>query len=99
RVAVVAGRGRFRTAEPLFARAPEAPLARGSIDAGPGELVLADFGAGGARALRRLGRAGRARDVAAALLWEGEGRRGFPSKLVDEARAAARRAREADLAR
>jgi ribonuclease R len=99
RVAVIAGRGRFRTAEPLFERAPEAPLARRSIDAGPGEIVLADFGAGGARALRRLGRASRARDVAAALLWEGEGRRGFAPTLAAEAEEAAVAARESELAR
>jgi ribonuclease R len=98
-VAVIAGRGRFRTAEPLFERAPEAPLARRSIDARPGEIVLAEFGAGGARALRRLGRAGRARDVATALLWEGEGRRGFGPALAADAEAAAVAAREAEVAR
>jgi ribonuclease R len=89
RVAVVAGRGRFRTAEPLFERAPAASFARGSIDAGAGELVLADFGAGGARALRRLGRAERARDVVAALLSDRGTSRGFPAALAAEADDAA----------
>jgi ribonuclease R len=99
RVAVIAGRGRFRTAEPLFERAPEAPLGRRSIDAAPGEIVLADFGAGGARVLRRLGRASRARDVAAALLWDGQGRRGFGPALTAEAEEAAVAARESEPAR
>jgi ribonuclease R len=99
RVAVVAGRGRFRTAEPLFERAPEAPLARGSIDAAEGEIVLADFGGGGARALRPLGRAERARDVVTALLWDRDIRTGFSSAIADDAATAATSAVEAEVAR
>ena len=99
RVAVISGRGRFRTAEPLFERAPEASLARGSIDAGEGEIVLADFGAGGARALQPLGRADRARDVVVALLWDRGASPGFSAAVADEAQAAASSAANAELPR
>lgn len=99
RVAAISGRGRFRTAEPVFERAPEAPLARGSVDVGEGDLALVDFGAGGARALQALGRADRARDVVAALLWDGGERPGFGRRVEDEAARAAARAPEAGPAR
>ena len=89
RVAVISGRGRFRVAEPLFERAPQAPLARGSIDARPGELVLAEFGRSGARALAALGKARRAADVVAALLWDNGAKRGFAPGVEREARSAA----------
>jgi ribonuclease R len=89
RVAVITGRGRFRTAEPLFERAPQAPLARGSVDARPGDLVFAEFGRSGARALTRLGRARRATDVVAALLWDQGRERGFGAGVEREARAVA----------
>ena len=89
RVAVISGRGRFRTAEPLFERAPEATLARGSANVREGELALVDFGAGGARALRSLGRGDRARDVVAALLWDGGAERGFGRAIEAEADRAA----------
>ena len=88
-VAVVAKRGRFRVAEPLFERAPRAGLRRGSVDAAPGEMVLAEFVPGGARAVRALGSPERAADVAAALLWEGGLERGFDHGTEDEARDAA----------
>ena len=88
-VAVVAKRGRFRVAEPLFERAPRAGLRRGSIDAAPGEMVLAEFVPGGARAVQSLGSPERAADVAAALLWEGGLERGFDHAVEDEAREAA----------
>jgi ribonuclease R len=89
RVAVISGRGRFRVAEPLFERAPQTPLARGSIDARPGELVLAEFGRSGARALAPLGKAHRAADVVAALLWDDGAKRGFAPGVEREARSAA----------
>jgi ribonuclease R len=89
RVAVISGRGRFRVAEPVFERAPQAPLARGSIDARPGELVLAEFGRSGARAVATLGKARRAADVVAALLWDDGAKRGFAAGVEREARSAA----------
>jgi len=89
RVATVERRGRFSVAEPLFDRGPQASLARGPVDVRPGELALVDFGPGGARALRTLGSAQRPSDVVAALLWDREGRRGFPPQLEDESRDSA----------
>jgi ribonuclease R len=89
RVAVVSGRGRFRVAEPLFERAPQAPLARGRVNPRPGELVLAEFGRSGARPLVALGKAGRAADVVAALLWDGGAKRGFAPGVEREARSVA----------
>lgn len=99
RVATVERRGRFTIAEPLFEHGPQAALTRGSIDLEPGQLALVDFRPGGARALRRLGAAERARDVVAALLWDRGGGRGFPPELESEAGDAATAAREASLAR
>src|SRR5205823_4481505 len=48
--------------------------------------------AGGARARRPLGRATRARDVSAALLWDEDRRRGFGRAITEEAHSAAARA-------
>ena len=99
RVATVERRGRFKIAEPLFERGPQVALARGSIDLGPGEIGLVDFGPGGARALRALGSAESARDVVAALLWDRGMDRGFSAGLESEAEDAAVAARAAPLAR
>ena len=88
-------RGRFTIAEPLFERGPQVTLVRGSINVGPGELALVDFRPGGARALRALGSAERARDVVAALLWDRGMDRGFAAALESEAGEAATAAREA----
>ncbi len=88
-------RGRFTIAEPLFERGPQVTLVRGSINVGPGELALVDFRPGGARALRALGSAERARDVVAALLWDRGMDRGFAAALESEASEAATAAREA----
>jgi ribonuclease R len=93
RAATIERRGRFSVARPLFEPGPQAALARGPVDVRPGELALIDFGPGGAKALRRLGSAERPSDVVAALLWDREGRRGFPQKLEDEARDSASAAR------
>jgi ribonuclease R len=98
-VATVERRGRFFVAEPLFERGPQAALARGSVDVRPGALALVDFAPSGAKALRALGSASRPADVVAALLWDREGRRGFPPELEDEAREAASAARAATSAR
>jgi ribonuclease R len=93
RVATVERRGRFSVAEPLFERGPQATLARGSVDVRPGELALVDFGPRGAKALRSLGSASRASDVVSALLWDRQGRRGFPPELENEALDSASTAR------
>ena len=99
RVATVERRGRFTIAEPLFERGPQLALTRDSIDLDPGDIALVDFGPGGARALRALGSAERARDVVAALLWDRGMDRGFGATLESEARDATVAAREAPLAR
>ncbi|MGH2953082.1 MAG: RNB domain-containing ribonuclease [Solirubrobacterales bacterium] len=98
-VAVVEHRGRFRVAEPLFEPGPQRPLARGSIDVDPGEMVLVEPRGGNARAVARLGRPDRARDVVAALIAERDLRRGFGRELEDDARDAAAVARESGDAR
>jgi ribonuclease R len=99
RVATVERRGRFTIAEPLFERGPRVALTRGSINLGPGEIGLVDFGPRGARALRPPGTPARAQDVVAALLWDRGVDRGFPPALESEAADAATAAREAPLAR
>jgi ribonuclease R len=85
--------------EPLFERGPQATLTRGSVDVRPGDIALVDFRAGGARAVRALGSADRARDVVAALLWERGSRRGFARALEGEAREAIDAAREMPVER
>jgi ribonuclease R len=92
RVGAIAGRGRFRTVEPVFERGPEVTIGRGSVKAAPGDLVLADFTANGARALRVLGRADRAADVVSALITDRGLRRGFSRAVCSEAHDAAERA-------
>ena len=99
RVATVERRGRFTVAQPLFERGPQVALARGSVDLAPGEIGLVDFAPAGARALRALGSADRARDVVVALLWDRGMDRGFAPALESEADDAAVAAREAPLAR
>jgi ribonuclease R len=94
RVASVERRGRFTVAEPLFERGPQATLARGSVKVGPGDIAVVDFGAQGARAVRALGSAERARDVVTALLWDRGNRRGFKPAIEDEARDAVVAAQE-----
>ncbi len=98
-MAAVERRGRFVVVEPLFERGPQAGLVRGSERVRPGEIALVDFRQGGARALRTLGSAQRARDVVTALLWDRGMRRGFPAALETEAREAIVAAREAPLER
>ena len=94
RVASIERRGRFAVAEPLFERGPQVALTRGRVDARPGEIALVDFAAGGARALRSLGSAERARDVVGALLWDRGVRRGFAADLESEAHDAVAAARD-----
>jgi len=99
RVAAIEGKGRFRVAEPVFERAPAVGLGRGSTKAQPGDLVLADFGPGGARVLRILGRAERAADVVAALIADRGLRLDFSAAVETEAREAVGAARDAALER
>jgi ribonuclease R len=93
-VATVDRRGRFTVAEPLFERGPQVTLGRGSTRVEPGQIALVDFRPGGARAIRVLGSAERARDVVLALLWDRGLRRGFPATLESEARDAAAEPRD-----
>jgi ribonuclease R len=99
RVATVGRRGRFSVVEPLFERGPQVALARGSRDARPGEMVLADFRPGAAKVIRSLGSARRARDVASALLSDRGFQRGFRPAVEAEAEEAASSARERPDAR
>jgi ribonuclease R len=99
RVAGIERRGRFNVAEPLFERGPQAALTRGSVKVRSGEIALVDFSPRGARALRSLGFADRARDVVAALLWDRGTRRGFAGAIEDEARDSIAAAREMPVER
>jgi ribonuclease R len=81
-VGVVAKRGRFRVAEPIFEPGPQVPLAG---DAATGAMVLAARGPKGATAIMELGSPQRATDVAAALLWEGGLHRGFAEEVEQDA--------------
>ena len=98
RVASVERRGRFTVVEPLFERGPQATLA-GGPRVGPGDIALVDFGARGAKVLRPLGSAERARDVVDALLWDRGTHRGFRREIEDEARDAVTAARELPVER
>jgi ribonuclease R len=97
-VAVIGRRGRFQVAEPLFEPAPQANVARGSVRAHTGAMVLAERRGGGARVIAELGSPKVARDVLGALLDERLGR-GFDRRLEDDARDAAVDARQAELER
>jgi ribonuclease R len=99
RVARAERRGRFTVVEPLFERGPQVALARGSMKLRPGDIALADFGPSGARVLRPLGSAERARDVVTALLWDRGSRVGFPAKISDQASQAAVSAAELPVER
>jgi ribonuclease R len=87
-VAVVSRRGRFQVAEPLFERAGQVPLERGSRKASAGEMVLCRRRGGSAKILAALGSPDRAHDVAAAVISDRGLRRGFPARLEAEADAA-----------
>jgi ribonuclease R len=98
-VGVVERRGRFDAVEPLFERGPRSALGRGSVKTQQGQILLVDLGPKGARPVADLGSAKSARDVAAALLWEEGGERGFDPSVEAEAQAAAHAAREAPVER
>ncbi|MFL5892544.1 MAG: RNB domain-containing ribonuclease [Solirubrobacterales bacterium] len=92
-------RGRFEVAEPLFERGPQVTLERGRVKVRSGDIALVDFGSRGARVVRALGSAERARDVVDALLWDRGTRRGFPRAVEEEAADAVVAATELPTAR
>jgi ribonuclease R len=98
-VAGIERRGRFNVAEPLFERGPQVTLERGRVKVRSGDIALVDFGSRGARVLRALGSAERARDVVDALLWDRGTRRGFPRAVEEEAAEAVATAAELPTAR
>jgi ribonuclease R len=87
-VGVLAKRGRFMVAQPLFERGRGISLdsAKG---AGVGDIVLLGSGKRGTRVVRRLGRPDVARDVLEALMIERGLRRSFPRAVEGEATDAA----------
>jgi len=95
----VGRRGRFRVLEPLFERGGQLPIARGKLEAKPGQMVLAQPAPKGVRVTRLLGSPKRPRDVVEALLWEGLDRRGFAKRVEGEAVAAGEVAAEVDPTR
>ena len=75
-VGVVGRRGRFLVVEPLFERGPQLSVA-GGVRVRGGELVLAEPIGQRARVRAELGDPTRARDVAAALIYDRGRERGF----------------------
>lgn len=88
-MAVVERRGRFNVARPVFEPGEQVALDRRGRFA-DGQLVWAEFAGGRARVIRELGRIDNARDVCEALALERLRRRGFGSRLEQEAEEAAR---------
>jgi ribonuclease R len=95
-VGVLARRGRFMVAEPLFERGRRVTLdVRGRAEVSAGEMALVTSGrgrggrAGRPRVVRALGRPDRARDVVEALLVERGHARRFKEALEQAARESA----------
>jgi ribonuclease R len=86
-VAVLAKRGRFTVAEPLFERDGRRVTLDGGRRPGAsvGDMVLLGYGKRGPRVVRSLGRPDRARDVLEALMLDRGLRRAFPRAVEDEA--------------
>jgi ribonuclease R len=86
-VAVLAKRGRFTVAEPLFERGGRRITLDGGRRPGAaiGEMVLLGYGKRGARVVRSLGRPDTARNVLEALMLDRGLRRAFPRRVEDEA--------------
>jgi ribonuclease R len=83
---VLAKRGRFLVAEPLFERGNNVTLDGGRRPgASVGEMVLLGYGKRGPRVVRSLGRPDVARNVLEALMLDRGLRRAFPRKVEDEA--------------
>ncbi|MGI9019414.1 MAG: RNB domain-containing ribonuclease [Solirubrobacterales bacterium] len=89
-VAVVAKRGKFRVAEPLFDPGAQLPLSGGG--AAVGAMVLVEKAAGANRLIGELGSPKRAADVVAAMIWEAGLERGFDEDVEREASSASGRA-------
>ena len=89
-VAVLAKRGRFMVAEPLFERGRRVTLDGGRRPgAAVGEMVLLGYGKRGPRVARSLGRPDVARNVLEALMLDRGLRRAFPRAVEGEAAEAA----------
>ena len=88
RVVLVARRGRFAVAEPLFERGPQVPLAKGGPRVETGRMALVELSRRGARPLLALGSPSVARDVVDALRDDRGIHRGFPRRVTEEAEAA-----------
>jgi ribonuclease R len=85
-VAVLAKRGRFTVAEPLFERGGRVTLEGGrKPGAAVGDLVLIGWGKRGPRVVRALGRPDVARDVLEGLMLDRGLRRAFPRAVEKEA--------------
>ena len=84
-VAVAGRRGRFLVAEPLFERgAPQVGIG-GGVRVRGGELIVAERHANRASVVAEIGDPERAADVAAAVIWERFGERGFEHAIEDAA--------------
>jgi ribonuclease R len=93
-VAVLAKRGRFLVAEPLFGRGPRTAVDPGGAVAG--ELVLIGAGKRGARVVRRLGRPQVARHVLEGLMLDRGLHRAYTRSASAEAEDAVRHPYAAD---
>jgi ribonuclease R len=86
-VGVIARRGRFMVAEPLFDPGQQVSV-RGGERVRPGQMALVEPRGKGATVVRALGEPKRAADVVEALLAERGVQRGFSSRVESEAAAA-----------
>lgn len=88
RVAVIAKRGRFLVAEPLFEPGAGRITLAGGRKVRPGSLALLEVAGGRGKVLAELGRPDRAGDVVEALLREQGMGAGFPRRVEEEAELA-----------
>ncbi|MFL5895071.1 MAG: ribonuclease R family protein [Thermoleophilaceae bacterium] len=89
-VAVLAKRGRFLVAEPVFEPGDRVSVAAKAAGEGrAGDLVLVGGGKRGPRVVRRIGRPNVARDVLEGLMLHHGLRRSFPRQVDEEAADAA----------
>ena len=84
-VAVVGRRGRFLVAEPLFERGAEQVGIAGGVRVRGGEMVVIERHGARASVVAEIGDPAVARDVAAALIWQHGGERGFDAELDGDA--------------
>ncbi len=95
-VAVASRRGRFLVAEPLFERGAGQVSISGGVRVRGGELIACERRGARASVVAEIGDPANARDVAAALIWERCGERGFDPAVESEAAEAAGTAERAD---